>query len=348
METAEFTISFKSLEFASQVGKILKNYGVVIIENVFEFDECDNLMTEIVECFEKISDGFDSKRYKRTWITENLPPMVRTGLFQGLVGNIPPVIEIRSSDRVNQVFQAAYSELREEKVSDFVSSLDGINLRPPIAPFYDARTTEDWAHLDIGQKGKTYDCIQGQVVLTSTSACFVCSPKSHLVYEDILDLEGKGKSSRDFVKLNQRNYPKHAEKIESVGGVFQMHIPAPPGSMILWLSSTAHSAKVQSDPKQVPQNNLLDGKWKDWRGIVYTCLRPKSEVSFSHAHKLKEAFDDNRLTNHYGDTIFPNVPFNCKKICYSKKMTKLINNPRQVYSIIPKHSSDNWKNLITK
>ena len=38
------------------------------------------------------------------------------------------------------------------------------------------------------------------------------------------------------------------------------------GSMILWLSSTLHSAKIQSRPGTL---RLGSGPWTDWRMVVY-------------------------------------------------------------------------------
>jgi hypothetical protein len=338
---SEFTVSFNNPDLASKIGKSLKDYGVVIIEDVFALNECESFMTEMVDCLEKLSDGFDSKNYESTWKEGNLPPMMRSGLFHGLMGNIPLVIEIRSSERVQKVFQAAYSELRGESVTEFVSSLDGINIRPPFKPFHDS-SVKDWAHLDLSLKDQMFECIQGQVVLTSTSASFLCSPKSHLVYEKILDIQGDG---ADLFFLTHEKYDKHTAVIESVGGVFQIPLYARPGSIILWLSSTVHSAKIQSDPEGF-HLELLKGKWTNWRGVVYTCLRTKKEVSLEHMIGLQNAFDNNRLTNHYGDKVFEKIPIQSKSVVYSEKMSKLIGDPKLAYSIVPKQSNERWERLI--
>jgi hypothetical protein len=51
--------------------------------------------------------------------------------------------------------------------------------------------------------------VQGQVVLTDTTAGFRCSPRSHLVFEDALRYLGVKPSGRpdDWAKLRDDHYP---------------------------------------------------------------------------------------------------------------------------------------------
>ena len=60
--------------------------------------------------------------------------------------------------------------------------------------------------------------------------------------------------------------PDLSQMVEDAGGAFQVPILAPRGSVILWLSSTLHSAKVQDPPGSVP---LPKSPWTDWRCVVY-------------------------------------------------------------------------------
>ncbi len=56
------------------------------------------------------------------------------------------------------------------------------------------------------------------------------------------------------------------QMVLGVGGAFQVPVLAPRGSVILWLSSTLHSAKVQDPPGTL---DLPRGIWTDWRCVVY-------------------------------------------------------------------------------
>ena len=46
--------------------------------------------------------------------------------------------------------------------------------------------------------------------------------------------------------------------------------------MVLWLSSTVHSAMTQQK-ERVKVEEEGEEKWRDWRFVVYTCYRPKEE-----------------------------------------------------------------------
>lgn len=171
-----FTVAFEDPDFKYKLPEILKEWGVVVITDVFSPDECEASVTQLVNYVETLSDGFDHKNPKATWIKEHIPPAVRDGLFQCMIGNLPAVTNIRSDPRVREVFTTVYSDIRGKPVTEFVSSLDGVNIRPPVAPFYDD-SMRDWAHIDISRCGAMTECVQGQVVLTSTSASFRCSPR---------------------------------------------------------------------------------------------------------------------------------------------------------------------------
>jgi hypothetical protein len=87
--------------------------------------------------------------------------MTRDGLFQTRVGSVKAAWNVRADPRLATVFTATYSGLRGEPVTDFVTSIDGVNVRPPAKPYHDPSV--DWAHLDLGRYGQTYECVQGQV-----------------------------------------------------------------------------------------------------------------------------------------------------------------------------------------
>lgn len=337
-----FTIAFDDPDFKHKLPELLKEWGVTVITDVFSPEECEASMDHLVNYVETISDGFDHKNPKTTWIKERIPPAVREGLFQGFIGNLPAVTSIRSDPRVREVFTMVYSNLRKEPVTEFVSSLDGVNVRPPVAPYYD-ESMRDWAHIDISRRNAMFECVQGQVVLTSTSASFRCSPKSHLIYEKLLIEYGTGEHNGDWCLFDAKHYEQLAKKVDAVGGKWQIPIVVPMGSMILWFSSTVHSARLQSPPDTM---KLVDGKWKDWRGVIYTCLRPKDEIDIDHIFRLKSAYRSNRCTNHWGKKIFSTLPVTQKYTNYVPKIREFMKNPEKVYEIFPRSLDPEWLKLI--
>jgi hypothetical protein len=48
---------------------------------------------------------------------------------------------------------------QDHDVSEFVTSIDAVNMRPPIGPYYDPRAP-DWAHFDCARYGCVFECVQ--------------------------------------------------------------------------------------------------------------------------------------------------------------------------------------------
>ena len=168
-DRSAINVDFASPTFDADVGDVLRRYGVVVVTNVFAPEECDGYTERLVSAVEEMSDGFRRDKLK-TWKPEVLPPMVRDGLFQCRLGNVRPAWEVRSDDRIRRVFAAAYSNLRGYPVDDFVTSIDAVNVRPPVAPYHYPET-RDWAHFDLTRWGKMYECIQGQVSPAPPQPC---------------------------------------------------------------------------------------------------------------------------------------------------------------------------------
>jgi hypothetical protein len=131
--------------------------------------------------------------------------------------------------------------------------------------------------------------------------------------------------------------------VEAVGGLFQVPCVAPRGSMILFLSTTLHSARFMPDPDQVTHDAhdpyadddddddpdvhsafadsaaagiAIGDSWRGWRCVVFVAFRPKAGVSEAHIHDLLVAFQQNRITRH-GGSLFPKKPWDC----YAKAST---------------------------
>tara|TARA_R110002050_G_scaffold295601_1_gene454624 strand:- start:1577 stop:2683 length:1107 start_codon:yes stop_codon:yes gene_type:complete len=291
------TIPFKDIDKA---GSIIKEDGLVVITDVFTSEECLNFCNGIINDLCAISPNLDPEHIKQTWRPENLPSGPRDGMFHSLVANFPSVWKVRSDERFQTIFSKVYSELREYPVHNFFTSLDGINVRPHREPFHDGN---DWAHLDQTIRNNKWWCVQGQVVLSDTSACFRASPKSCHVFDKILDLHGVSPdSTSNWCMVNKKLYRQCQDAVESVGGKFQIPIRAPKGSVILWSSTTLHSAMLQQEKMRMGQK---EDPWADWRFVVYVCYRPQTDCNDDISKRLDQCVKMNRVTNHSISKIFP-------------------------------------------
>lgn len=344
----KYSVNYKSKSFDKDVVKILKKEGVVIIENVFDDDEMDTAMDDFYTSLKKVCPSIKQNKPK-TWKSANLLPQTRSGLFQSIVGNFPVVWEYRSRKEIRNIFETVYSGLRNKKVDEFVVGVDGANFRPPIKPFHTDKT-KDWAHLDMTMRNKTYYCVQGQIVMSNTTASFRASPRSHHDYETILDKGNVSKTeSSNWFKMPQSMYSDVEKLVKKQKGEFQIPILAKKGSVILWLSSLVHSARIQTDPQKksfeqmtssrthrdptLTKRKPTKSKWDNWRGVIYVCYRPKEDVNETHLKRLQRCFKENRLTNHWGARMFPKKPRYFTTSSHEETITKYVEDPTLVYKI---------------
>jgi hypothetical protein len=302
--------------------------GVVVINDVFMTKECNTYMNSIIDDFANLGTGIDKNNIAETWTTYNLPPQTRPGLFQALMSNTETVWTVRSHPNVKKIFTSLYSNLCNEEVDDFIVSGDGINIKPGfIGPFM-KENTKDWAHVDQTVPNDIYKCIQGQAVLTNTSASFVASPKSHLIFDKMLTkIEHDPKSN--WVKFADEDIEKVKKMVLDIGGSWQIPIMAKRGSFIVWASSVIHSARLQCE-SIIP---TAKDKYRGWRGVIYVCYRPKQEFSSAEIKRRKKVFDENRVTNHWGTKMFGKKPGNRFGYVTPRhdEIEKMINNPKIVY-----------------
>jgi uncharacterized membrane protein YgcG len=333
-------------EACGKLGPTLREWGVAVVKDVFPADRCEAACEDLVSALETLSGGkFDRHHPNATWDPAYLPSMPRSGLMQAQVGFKGS--QFRGDPIVRALFRAAYSDLRGRPVTDTVSSLDGVNIRPPIAPFYD-EYTEDWPHIDASHKSfgdLTRQCIQAQVVLSDTSAAFRCSPKSHLKSDGLMDPRYGGREQEgDWTRLKREHVKQFADEVRAIGGTYQTPVHTPRGSMIFWLSNTVHSAIVQRQragsadaPAPAPASPLAN-----WRFIVYVCHVPRDEVDDEHIWRLHWAWENNRVTNHNGRRVFDLEASNQKGLVRDPEFVKFIRDPKLVYSVLPPPTDADW------
>ena len=341
----KLTVDYNSDTFSKDLCEIYQKYGVAIIENVFTKEYCDEIMDYLVFLFESLNTGVDRNDIK-TWIKENLPPQTRPGLYQNLMGHTIPVWKMRTDPNVKNIFQILYSYLRGKKVTKFITSLDGINVLPNGSGNYH-KENNDWPHID-QTYGDKFKCIQGQAVLTNTTAAFRSTPGSCHHYSKVLELAGvskKDKSNWNLFKKTEKKIREYLEEVEQ-GLEWQIPIYTKAGSFIVWSSSTIHSAKLP-DKKEEKDNNDI---WKGWRGVIYVCLRPRDEISDHVIEKRKKHFNTNRLTPHWGETVVAKRPGG--RYLYGKGQERdsmieyCLDHPEHIYDLLGKPEESEVSDLL--
>mmetsp|Transcript_5578 Transcript_5578/g.8356 ORF Transcript_5578/g.8356 Transcript_5578/m.8356 type:complete len:374 (+) Transcript_5578:63-1184(+) len=268
--------------------KTFKHYGVAVITNVFAPEECDYHTDAILSAFENLGTGVRRDDVD-TWKPKPLcriPHQKRVCLFQQIFSNLPNIWDIRSDDRLVSFFARLYGD------EHLIVSGDGINVA------LNGRTQQrsaniDWAHLD--SVGPFDGCIQGQVVLTDTSAAFRCSPRSHAIYKTYMlrELNETRKTNKNWHKLNAAQIEWFKEHMPE-DGQYQVRIPAPRGSVILWYSNVLHSAaSAQETVAEVPADNPYMGT----RCVVYVSYQTVS-MYYDRPPVAKKRGEKNKRKNH--------------------------------------------------
>lgn len=327
------TFNFNNIDF-NKATDFIKENGYLVVENLFSKEYCDNLVYRTLNAFKTINPNLDDTDPIK-WVQPQLPPQTRAGMYQSIISNISPVKEVRENENYKRIFSEIYSRVKENYSlnDELVSSIDGINFKPNVkGPYSKITGSKDWAHLDQTKRNDIYKCLQGQVVLTNTSACFVCSQKSHKVHKEILDICNiKEKDSSNWCKIKTEDYSKCKEKVESIGGSWQVPILAKAGSCILWFSTTIHSARHSLKKEALREIDPYFG----YRCVYYITYRPKNEYTTKQLEKIQTNLANNRTMNHWGTRTFPIHP-NAgyfPKDNYNTCIKELIENPKKVYDL---------------
>ena len=301
----------------------LKSEGVVIIENVIPKSECDAIVDEAISVIERLGSKVDRNRLAETWTEANLLPQTRPGMYQVALGRSRPFERLRNDSRIDAIFKDLYSRLYGSEVNELVTSLDGVTLKPgSIGPY---ATGKDWPHVDQSLVNDTWACLQGQVVLANTSAAFMCSPKSHLLWDELRsELPDK-----DHVRVDD-HVAWFQRKLRKIGGQWQVPIHGPAGSVIIWPSSMVHSAKLQ-DSREFPTE---EDRFFGWRCVSYICKRPMVEFTDHELGKLEAWRREGRTTNHWGLKTLDKTPkqFRLLKKCHPS-LRKFVENPRLIQDL---------------
>lgn len=267
----------------------LNEFGLVVLSNIIPPDACDKYVESSVNWLTSILPPLS--RATQTWTPENTPTGPRKGMYQSLVGHCPVAWELR--EKLYPLFASLHA------TEDLITSIDGATIFPPCKS-----SAADWPHIDQTTSEKDLVCYQGQVVLTNTTASFRCTPGSHLIHEEIVteyNLDRKSQWHKFTTDEIEKLKPRFTD--------WQIPIHVPKGSVILWRSTTIHSAKYVDDPTIYQP----DKSWDGWRCVYYICQRPKIHCSKRGLKTIKDAALKGRTTNHWGTKTFPKTGRFAKK-----------------------------------
>lgn len=262
----------------------LDTYGLCVLPCVFKDNECNQYVTQSVDWLTDLLPPLT--RNPATWTSQNTPSGPRMGLYQSIVSHCPIAWILR--EKLYPLFCGLWN------TKELITSLDGATILPPTHI-----ESNDWPHIDQTKPESEIHCYQGQVVLTDTTACFRCTPGSHLKHDEL--------SKKYGFNLKNQWYKFTDPQILELKNTFekwQIPIYTPKGSIILWRSTLIHSAQYVTDVNKY-KNLENTERWMDgWRCTYYICQRPKNQFTNRNLTSVKNAVLNGRTTNHWGTKTF--------------------------------------------
>ena len=282
---------------ANNVKKKLDKYGVAIIPNILNSEECENMVNGLWDYFKQITQNWEipiDKNDKKTWKGfYDLYPS-HSMLFQHFnVGHNQASWDLRQNPKIVNVF----SKIWNVDSKDLLVSFDGLSFHPPPEVTKRGWHRNTWYHSDQSFTRNNFECVQSWITGLdveeddATLAFYEKSNRYHKKFSKKFDINDKS----DWYKLSKEEEKYFIEK-----GCEEKRIKCPKGSLVLWDSRTIHCG-IES--KKVRDN-------KKFRAVVYLCYQPKSFSDKKLIKKKQKAFNDIRTTSHWPAKVklFPKNP----------------------------------------
>jgi len=263
----------------------VEKYGVAVVPNVLDENECIQMVDGMWKYFEGISKNWETpidRSNKDTWKSiHDLYPL-HGMLFQHFnCGHIQTVWDLRQNPKIVDIFAKIWKCNKE----DLLVSFDGFSFGLP--PEETKRGwCGTWYHTDQSFTRPEFECIQSWITGLdanqgdATLGFMEGSNKYHKEFSETYGINNK----HDWYKLNKEEQTFYSDK-----GCECKRIKCPKGSMVFWDSRTIHCGV---SPCKTRENS-------DIRAVIYLCYQPRKLISNVNLKKKQKAFEDLRTTSHY-------------------------------------------------
>ena len=265
----------------------LQEYGVAIIPNVLNHQECGEIVSGIWDFLEYISKPWDTpldRNNQESWKSfYQLYPLHSMLLKNWNIGHAHISWKIRQNPKILEIFSILWNVKPEELLVSFDSF--NFHIPPEI-------TNSGWfrnkllLHCDQSFTDNTFKCIQSWVTgldINENDGTLAFLEKSHHFHKQFgRDFEIKDLSN--CYKLNSIEIDYFINNQCSL-----KKIKCPKGSLVLWDSRTIHCDIEPNKSRSIP----------NFRAIIYLCYLPRNLASEKDIQKKQKAFEELRTTSHW-------------------------------------------------
>ena len=269
------------------IKKTLKKYGVAIIPNILDDNECNNLVNGIWDYFEHITQKWEqpiNRNKQKSWkqIYNFFP--IHSMLFQHFnIGHSQVCWDVRQNKKIIKIF----SKLWDCKSEELLVSFDGLSFNiPPEITNRGWNRNNTWYHTDQSFHRNDFECVQSWVTgldVNEGDATLAFIEKSNRYHKEFQD-KFQIKIKKDWYKLTKEQEQFYIDK-----GCKYKKIKCPKGSLVLWDSRTIHCGTEA----------LRERKNKNFRAIIYLCYKPRKLCLEKNIKKKIKAFNELRMTTHW-------------------------------------------------
>lgn len=276
----------------------LQKYGVAIIPNVLNSEECDAMKSGAWDYLENVTAKFDKpiKRDNPTSWGELSKLWVKHSMLMQhwQIGHAQYVWDVRQNPKVYNIF----ANLWDTTPENLLVSFDGASIHfPPEITKKGWFRGNTWLHTDQSYTRNELECIQSWVTaydVRQGDATLAFMEGSHKYHAEVGKHFGITDKS-DWYKLTDEQMMFYEDK------GFELHyITCPAGSMVFWDSRTIHCGQEAMKSRAEPNH----------RNVVYICFTTRDRAKKTDIVKKQKAFNEMRTTSHWPHKpkLFPVKP----------------------------------------
>ena len=289
------------------VRNTLEEYGVAIVPNVLDADECRQMIDGTWNYLEHITQTWStpiSKTDTSTWKQfYKLCPSHGMLMQHFGVGHCQAAWDVRQNPKVIDV----YAQMYNCSPNELLASFDGMSfcLPPEVTNRGWARDNHSWYHTDQSYLTPQFHSVQSWVTAydvnpgDATLTVFQGSHRFHGEFQAHFDITDKA----NWFKLTKEQEQFYLDK-----GCIKTHIVCPAGSMVLWDSRTIHCG---ANPSKLRE-------FSNFRLVSYVCYKPRDHSDkkrlAKQIKKKQDAYWALRTTTHTPDNI---KMFSLQPNCYN-------------------------------
>ena len=278
----------------------LEKYGVAIIPNVIDHNECKEMVSGTWDYFEHISKSWENpinRNDKTTWKHFYKLFPKHGMLIQNFgVGHAQVSWDMRQNEKIVDIFAHFWDCKNEELLCSF----DGLSFSFPHEVTKRGHFRGNtWYHCDQSfVKGRQkFECVQSWITaedIEEEDATLTFYEGSHVFQKEFAE-KFEVKDKKDWYKLNEFEELFYIQK-----GCKKVNIMCPKGSMVFWDSRTIHCG---TEAKITRKN-------EKFRCVIYLCYQPRKLITPALLRKKVKAFNELRTTNHWPTKpkLFPKNP----------------------------------------